>query len=82
MGFPDGAAGKGSTCNAGDTGNVGLIPGSGRSPGVGKGNFLQHSGLENSTNRGDVGYRLRGHKESDMTEHTAQRRKPPVLKTH
>ena len=34
-GFPDGSAGKESACNAGDTGDVGLIPGSGRSPGEG-----------------------------------------------
>ena len=33
MGFPGGAAGKESTCNAGD---LGLIPGLGRSPGEGK----------------------------------------------
>ena len=35
--------------NAGD---MGLIPGSGRSPGTGNGNSLQYSCLENSTNRG------------------------------
>jgi len=33
MGFPDGSAREESTCNAGDTGYVGLIPRSGRSPG-------------------------------------------------
>ena len=38
-----------STCNAGD---LGLIPGSGRSPGEGNGNPLQYSCLENSTDRG------------------------------
>ena len=37
LGFPDGSAGKESTCNAGDTG---LIPGLGRLPGVGDGNPL------------------------------------------
>ena len=42
-GFPDGSAGKESACNAGDTGDVGLIPGSGRSPGGGNGNPLQYS---------------------------------------
>jgi len=31
--FPGGSVGKGSTCNAGDTGDVGSIPGLGRSPG-------------------------------------------------
>ena len=45
LGFPGGSAGKESTCNAGD---LGLIPGLGRSPGEGKGYPLQYSGLENS----------------------------------
>ena len=44
-GFPGGSAGKESTCNAGD---LGLIPGVGRSPGEGKSYPLQYSGLENS----------------------------------
>ena len=44
-GFPCGPAGKESACNAGD---LGLIPGLGRSPGEGKGYPLQYSGLENS----------------------------------
>ena len=44
LGFPCGSAGKGSTRNAGD---LGLIPGLGRSPGEGKGYPLQYSGLEN-----------------------------------
>ena len=44
--FPCGSAGKESTCNAGD---LGSIPGLGRSPGEGKGYPLQYSGLENST---------------------------------
>ena len=35
------------TANAGDTGDVGSIPGSGRSPGEGNGNPLQYSCLEN-----------------------------------
>ena len=45
MGFPCGSAGKESACNAGD---LGLIPGLGRSPGEGKGYPLLYSGLENS----------------------------------
>ena len=45
MRFPGGSAGKESTCKAGD---LGSIPGLGRSPGEGKGNPLQYSGLENS----------------------------------
>ena len=45
LGFPCGPAGKESTCNEGD---LGLIPGLGRSPGDGKGYPRQCSGLENS----------------------------------
>ena len=45
LGFRCGSAGKESTCNAGD---LGSIPGLGRSPGEGKGYPLQYSGLENS----------------------------------
>ena len=43
--LPCGSAGKESTCNAGD---LGLIPGLGKSPGERKGYPLQYSGLENS----------------------------------
>ena len=43
---------KESTCNAGDIGDVGSIPGSGRSPGGGDGNPLQYSCLENPMDRG------------------------------
>ena len=45
LGFPCGSAGKESAYNAGD---LGSIPGLGRSPGEGKGYPLQYSGLENS----------------------------------
>jgi len=45
LGFPSGSAGKESAHNAGD---LGLIPGLGRSPGEGKGYPLQYSDLENS----------------------------------
>ena len=44
-GFPCGSAGKGSACNVGD---LGSIPGLGRSPGEGKGYPLPYSDLENS----------------------------------
>ena len=47
--FPAGSDGKESACNVGD---LGSIPGSGRSPGEGNGYPLQYPGLENSTNRG------------------------------
>ena len=54
--FPGGSDSKESACNAGD---LGSIPGLGRSPGEGKGYPLWYSGLENS---------VHGHKESDTTE--------------
>ena len=50
-GLPQWLSGKESTCNAGDTGDISLIPGSGRSPGGGRGNPLQYSCLENSMDR-------------------------------
>ena len=60
-GFPGGLAGKESACDAGD---LSLIPGLGRSPGVsGYGYPLQYSGLETS-----ILYSSWGRKESDMTE--------------
>ena len=42
---------KESACNSGVTGDVGSIPGLGRSPGGGHGNSLQYSCLENSMDR-------------------------------
>ena len=47
--FPGGSDGKASAYNAGD---LGLIPGSGRSPREGNGNPLQYSCLENPMDRG------------------------------
>ena len=43
---------KNLPANAGDTRETGSIPGSGRSPGVGNGNPLQYSCLENLMDRG------------------------------
>ena len=51
MGFPGGLAVKNPCANAGDMGNAGWIPQLGRSPGVGNGNPLQNSCLENSIDR-------------------------------
>ena len=48
-GLPEWLNSKESACN---TGGVGLIPGSGRSPGGGNGNPLQYSCLENPMDRG------------------------------
>ena len=49
VGFPGASDDKESACNAG---GLGLILGSGRSPGEGNGNPLQHSYLKNSVDRG------------------------------
>ena len=49
MGFPGGSNGKESACNVGDLGSV---PGLGRSPGEGNGYLFQYSGLENSMDYG------------------------------
>ena len=49
MGFPGGSEVKASACIAGD---LGLNPGSGRSPGEGNGNPLQYSCLENPMDGG------------------------------
>ena len=47
--YTGGSDGEASACNAGD---LGLIPGSGRSPGKGNGNPLQHSCLKNPIDGG------------------------------
>ena len=49
LGYPFSSVGKESACNSGDPG---LIPGLGRSPGEGNGNPLQYSCLENSMDKG------------------------------
>ena len=65
-GFPGGSDGKESACSVGD---LGSIPGLGRSPGEGHGNPLQYSCLENPHGqRSLVGYSPWGRKELDMTE--------------
>ena len=63
---PGGSDSKESSCNMGD---LGLIPGLGRSPGGGHGNPLLYSCLENlQGQRGLAGYSPWGGKESDTTE--------------
>ena len=68
---------KNPPANAGDITDADLIPGSGRSPGVGRGNPFQYSCLENSMDRGAshgqrslVGYSSQGCKKLDTTEVT------------
>ena len=60
---------KSSPVNAGEARDVNLIPGSGRSPGVGNGNLLQYFCLENSMDRG-AWQGPWGLEELDTTEHT------------
>ena len=50
-GFPGDAVVNKSPTNAGDTRDLGSIPGLGRSPGEGNGNPLQYSWLENPVDR-------------------------------
>ena len=64
-GFPGGSDGKESSCNVGD---MGSIPGLGRSPGGGHGNPLQYSCLENPMDRAAWWATVHGvTKESDTT---------------
>ena len=65
MGSFGGSDGKEFACNAVD---LGLIPGSERSPGERNGNPLQYSCLENSMDRGFSQATVHGGKESDTTE--------------
>ena len=62
-GLSCGSDDKESACNAGD---LGLIPGSGRSPGGGNGNPLQHACLENFKDRGAWQATVHEVTESDM----------------
>ena len=63
MGFPGGSAGN--ACNVGD---LGSIPGLGRSPGEGKGYPLQYPGLENPMDREAWQATVHWVTESDRTE--------------
>ena len=70
-GFPGGTVVKNLPANTGDTRDAGSIPGSGRSPGVGNGNPLEYSCLENTMDRRALqAYSPWGPKVSDMAEHT------------
>ena len=60
---------KNPPANAGDAGDMGLIPGSGRSPGGGHSKPLQYSCLENSMDRGAWRATVHEVTESDATEH-------------
>ena len=83
MGFPGGSVGKESACNEGD---LGSIPGLGRSPGGGNGNPL-YSCLENPHGqRSLMGYSPWGREVLDKTEQLSTyivfQFSPPVLEIH
>ena len=68
-GFPAGSVVEYPPTSAGVAGDMGLIPGSGGSPGGGNDNPLQYSCLENSMDKCLADYISEGRKELDMTEH-------------
>ena len=93
IGFPGASVVKNPPGNAGDAGDLGLILGSGRSPGGGHGNPFQYLCLKNPMNS-LAGSSPWGCKESDMTEvttcacacththtHTVNMANHPTLKT-
>ena len=65
---PGGASGKKLPANGGDAGDVGSIPGSGRSPREEDGNALQYSCLGNPMDRGAWRATVYGVAKSDMTD--------------
>ena len=67
LGFPDGSVVKNLPANTGDSG---LIPGSGRPPREGNGNPLQYSCLENPMDRGAWQVTVHGVRHDRATEHT------------
>ena len=70
MGFLGDSVVKNLPVNAGDTGDVGLIPGLGKSPGEGNGNPLQYSCQVNPMDRGTWWATVHGgHKETQLSMH-------------
>ena len=61
---------KNLPANAGDTRDVGLTPGSGRSPGEGNGNPLQYSCLEHSMDRRAWWATIHGAAKTQLSTHT------------
>ena len=66
MDFSSGSVVKNPRANAGDTGDMDSIPGSGRFPGYGNGNPLQHSCLKNPMDKGDLWATVHGVAKSQM----------------
>ena len=81
--FPDNSNSKESACNAGGTGDLSLIPGLGRSLGVGNGNAPQYSCLENPMDRGARWAIVHGVAKSQtgLGKHTCTA-PPPLLYPH
>ena len=69
MSFVGGSEVKNPSASAGDTGDMGSIPGLGRSPGEGNGNPLQYSWLGNPMDRGHWRATVLGCKELDTIGH-------------
>ena len=80
LGLPQWNNGEESSCNAGDTGDMGSIPGSGRFLGGRHGNPLQYSCLENPMDRGAWWATAHGFAESDTTEATEHSTSPVSLR--
>ena len=72
LGFPGDTVIKDPPANAGEAGDEGLIPGSGRSPGGGNDNPLQYSYLENSMERGAWQAKIQGVAKSQIQLSIAQ----------
>ena len=83
LGFLVGSSVKNPSANAGDEGDVGLIPGLGRSPRGGNGNTLQYSCLKNSMDRGVWRAPVHGvtKSRSRLSTHTQNPNAQPVLRT-
>ena len=69
-----GSVGKDPSCNAGDSGDAGLILGLGRSPGEGNGNPLQYPCLENPMDQGAWWAAVHRVTELDTTDHARTHR--------
>ena len=78
--LPRWLSGKDLTCNAGNTGNEGSIPESGRSPGVRNGNPLQYSCLGNPRDRGAWWATVMGSQnQARLSTHTPSEDTQPAL---
>ena len=69
---------KNPPANSGDSRDVGLSPGSGRSPGVGNGNLFQDSSLENSVDKGAWQDRVHGVTKSQTQLRTQHNTEPSL----